>query len=311
MDNLTLKQLRYVVAVADHQSFSKAAVSVNVTQPGLSQQVRQMERELGVALFERVSRSVRPTPAGEEVIARARHLLGLAGDLVLAASLHRGAPRGTLRLGAVPAVAPYLLGPLAAALRQQWPDAEMEMQERQTADLIRALAGGGADLGLLAPPGDAGGLRVEEVRSETFYLAVPADCDLADPEPLAVRPAGRAGFTPLAALTDLPMLLGQDHGPIGGTAAACGPIGPAGIREMPHAGLSTLAQMVSAGAGVTLLPGCAVPVEARPGAGVAARPLDPPVPACAVALAWRPTDPRGGHFAEAAERLRSDGGWAL
>ena len=293
MERPTLRQLEYAVAVADHRHFGRAAEAVRVSQPGLSGQIQQLERRLGVRLFERSGREVALTSAGAEIVERGRRLLRDADDLAVAASLHRGAVRGRLRVAAIPTMAPYLLPALTAVARRSWPEARLELQELQTEPMLAAVAGGGADLGLLAVPYDTGPLHVEPVADEPFRLAVPEG-----------HPLATAGLLPLSVLSDLPVLLLPDGHCLRDHARhACEIAGRVEHSEIQAASLSTLAQMVVGGVGVTLLPASAVGIEARPGAGIAARPFEPPAPGRGIALVWRPTDPRSELFAALAAEL--------
>lgn len=293
MERPTLRQLEYAVAVADHRHFGRAAEAVRVSQPGLSGQIQQLERRLGVRLFERSGREVALTSAGAEIVERGRRLLRDADDLAVAASLHRDAVRGRLRVAAIPTMAPYLLPALTAVARGSWPEARLELQELQTEPMLAAVAGGAADLGLLAVPYDTGPLHVEPVADEPFRLAVP------DGHPLA-----SGGPLPLSVLSGLPVLLLPDGHCLRDHARhACEIAGRVEHSEVQAASLSTLAQMVVGGVGVTLLPASAVGVEARPGAGIAARPFEPPAPGRGIALVWRPTDPRSELFAALAAEL--------
>lgn len=293
MERPTLRQLEYAVAVADHRHFGRAAEAVSVSQPGLSGQIQQLERRLGVRLFERSGREVALTSAGAEIVERGRRLLRDADDLAVAASLHRGAVRGRLRVAAIPTMAPYLLPALTAVARRSWPEARLELQELQTEPMLAAVAGGAADLGLLAVPYDTGPLHVEPVADEPFRLAVPED-----------HPLATAGPLPLSVLSGLPVLLLPDGHCLRDHARhACEIAGRVEHSEIQAASLSTLAQMVVGGVGVTLLPASAVGIEARPGAGIAARPFEPPAPGRGIALVWRPTDPRSELFSALAAEL--------
>ena len=135
MERPTVRQLEYVVAVADHGHFGRAAEAAGVSQPGLSAQIRDVERRLDVALFERTTRSVRPTPAGETVATWARSVLLSIDEMVLAAQQQSGLS-GRVAVGAIPTMAPYLLPDLVARIRADWPDARLELVERQSSDLV-------------------------------------------------------------------------------------------------------------------------------------------------------------------------------
>ncbi len=283
----TLRQLEYAVALADRRHFSRAAEDVHVTQPGLSGQIQELERRLGVRLFERSRRDVLLTEVGAEIVERSRRLLRDVDELAVVASLHQGTIRGRLRIAAIPTMAPYLLPVLTRTLREHWPDAYLEIQELRTKEMVAAIEHGDVDLGLLAVPYDTASLHVEPVTREPFHLALPAGHEL----------AGTASL-PLAVLADLPVLLLPDgHCLRDHALEACEIAGRVDHSEIEAASLATLTQMVVGGVGVTLLPACAIGVEARPGAGIVTRPFRPPAPGRGIALAWRATDPRSDLFA--------------
>lgn len=293
MNRPTVRQLEYAVAVADHEHFGRAASAVFVSQPGLSSQIRRLERQLGVKLFERTTRRVKLTAAGAEIIERSRHLLRGIEELVVAASLHSGAVRGRLRVAAIPTMAPYLLPLLTRKVRADWPDADLELRESETKPMVAAIETGDADLGLLAVPFDTGILHVERIADEPFHLALPEGHELAG-----------APSVPLAVLTGLPVLLLPDgHCLRDHALEACEIAGRVDHSEVRAASLATLTQMVVAGVGVTLLPASALGVESRAGTGVVTRPFEPPAPGRGIALAWRSTDPRSGLFTEMAAAL--------
>lgn len=293
MNRPTLRQLEYAVALADHGNFGRAADAVHVTQPGLSSQIRELEHRVGVPLFERTSRQVRLTPAGADVVARARAVLREVDELSRAAGLHQGTLRGQLRLAAIPTMAPYLLPALLPTLRARWPDVRVELQELQTAAMVDALDRGDLDLGLLAVPYDTRALHVEPVAHEPFLLALPTDHELVGTDPV-----------PVSVLAGLPVLLLEEgHCLHDHALQACRVAGDVDHGDVRNVSLATLSQMVAGGGGVTLLPASAVAVETRPGSGVTARPFAPPRPGRTIALAWRGTDPRSSLFAATAAAL--------
>lgn len=295
MSDTTLRQLEYVVAVADHRHFGRAAHALHVSQPGLSAQVRELERRLGVQLFERSSRRVQLTSAGRDLVERARHVVSAVGELEASARLHHGTVAGPLAVAAIPTMAPYLLPALAARLRAEWPHATLQIHEMTTAALVEAIDGGEVDLGLLALPVDTGPLHTEVVGHESFVLALPEQHHLARRDTVA-----------LAALKDLPVLVLEDgHCLRQHTLDACAVAGGVAHHEIRSASLTTLTQMVAGGVGVTLLPQSAVAIEARPGNGITTRRFRRPAPGRDIALAWRGTDPRGPRYAELATAMRA------
>lgn len=293
MERPTLRQLEYAVAVADHRHFGRAADSLHVSQPGLSSQIRELERRLGVPIFERAARQVELTAAGTEVVDRARQVLRAVNELTVGASMHSGTVRGRLRLGAIPTIGPYLLAPVTRALRTEWPEAQLVLQELQTRRLVEATEQGELDVGLLAVPVETGALHVEPVGAEEFVLALADDHRLAADDEVAP-----------SVLSELRLLLLEDgHCLRDHVLAACDIAGPSDRRELHGASLSALTQMVAAGQGVTLLPASAVPIEARKGSGISVRRFSQPGPGRGIALVWRRSDPRADLYTTLAARL--------
>lgn len=299
MERPTIRQLEYIVAVADHGHFGRAADAVGVSQPGLSAQIRDVEARIGVALFERTTRSVRPTPAGEAVAAWSRSVLLSVDEMVLAARQHTDGLHGVLRIGAIPTMAPYLLPAVVGGTRGRWPEVHLEIVELQSDDLIDAVDHGELDLGVLATPYDTGRLSVAPVRDEQFVLAVPTTHRLADRD-----------LVPAEVLSELSvLLLAEGHCLRDHARNACEIAGRVEHSEVRGASLTTLCQMVASGIGVTLLPQSAIAVEAREGSGVTTVGFDPPMQGRTVALVWRASDPRARFFEQlAAELADADGG---
>ncbi|MEM7288355.1 MAG: LysR substrate-binding domain-containing protein [Actinomycetota bacterium] len=294
MTTPTLRQLEYVVALADHAHFGRAAEAVHVSQPALSAQVRELEDRLGVVLFERDRRTTRPTDVGADVVERARTILRDVDDLVAATTAQDGVIRGRLRLGSIPTMAPYLLPAITGAIRRDWPEVTLELSEARTAALVESIQEGATDVGLLATPHDTGGLEVAELGDEEFVLTLPEHHELAG-----------AGAVPIDVLADLPVLLLEEgHCLREHAMSVCSLAGAADHAEVRSASLATLSQMVAAGVGVTLLPASALPVEARDGSGLVTRPFEAPAPRRGIALVWRRSDPRSPHYEQLAASLR-------
>lgn len=293
MNSVTLRQLEYAVALADELHFGRAADRCNVSQPGLSTQLRALEDRLGVALFERSKRHVELTAAGRDVVERAKRVLADVQDLSTVADAHAGDVVGSINVAAIPTMAPYVFPSTVATLSKLWPQATLRLSEHRTDDMVAQIAEGVLDLGLLALPVDTANLVVEPLVEESFVLALPTG------HPDAVdRPADTQ------ILADLPMLLLEDgHCLRQHALSVCSLAGNVEATEVSSAGLSTLTQMVAAGIGVTLLPKSSLVVEARPGSGIATRVLADTSTGRTLALAWRPSDPRGSLFVAAARRL--------
>jgi LysR family hydrogen peroxide-inducible transcriptional activator len=290
----SLRQLQYAVAVADTRSFRRAAQQCGVSQPSLSAQLAQLEGALGVRLFERDRRRVLLTPAGEDLIERARRVLVDADDLVDAARRLGDPLAGTLAIGVIPTISPYLLPAAAPAIRRAHPRLTVRWVEDKTENLVRDLHGGRLDAALLALEADLGGpLQREVIGRDPFVLAAPRKHPLAK----HARPAN------LGELRGAHLLLLDDGHCLRDQAlAVC-----AGARTEELAfratSLPTLAQMVSAGAGVTLLPRMAVATESRR-AHLAVRPIADESAFRTLALVWRPTSPAGPALRKLAASIR-------
>lgn len=276
--DLTLRQLQYVVAVADTLGFHKAAARVGVSQPTLSAQIQQLEGVLGVTIFERDRRRVRVTPAGEVLVARARQVLVGVEDLLVAAGAARDPLAGTLRIGVIPTVAPYVLPEVTPALAARFPRLRLVFREEKTGDVVRALDAGELDVGLLALVPETSDLAHHDLLEEAFVAALPREHPLASRKRLAV-----------ADLEDQDvLLLDEGHCLRAQALALCSRVG-AREGNLRATSLATLAQMVSAGQGITLLPELAVPVENRRGQ-LEVRPFATP-PTRTLALVWRRSSP--------------------
>jgi LysR family hydrogen peroxide-inducible transcriptional activator len=290
--DLSLRQLQYVVAVADTLGFHKAAARCHVSQPTLSAQVQQLESVLGLQIFERDRRRVLVTAAGADVVARARRVLLEVDDLLSAASRLQEPFVGTLRVGVIPTVAPYLLPEVMPRVGAKYPKLALIFREAKTAEIVRDLAAGSLDAGLLALESELGDCAHAPIARDPFVAALPKGHPLASKKRLE--------------LSDLKgedvLLLDEGHCFRDQAAALCT---KARAAETPFraTSLATLAQMVSSGAGVTLLPSIAVPVENRRGQ-LEIRPFGKPAPGRTLALIWRSRSPLAGMLAELAKTLR-------
>lgn len=289
----SLRQLQYVVAVAELLSFRRAAERCRVSQPALSAQLAQLEDVIGVQLFERDRRRVIVTAPGKELVARARLVLRAADDLVEAARNATDPLGGTLRIGVIPTISPYLLPRVAPALRKDYPRLALLWIEDKTDVLVESLDQGMLDAAVLALEADIGELEWEELARDPFVLVTAAEDQL-----------GQKG-TPvtLAELRDRSVLLLDDGHCFREQALAFCTTAKTRELEFRATSLSTLAQMVAGGAGVTLLPALSLPTEARR-ADLRTRPLAAPVPYRTLALAWRRGSPLAEPLRQVATTLR-------
>src|SRR4030095_10642341 len=265
--NFTLRQLQYVVAVADTLSFRRAAERCNVSQPSLSAQIAEMESALGVPLFERDRRGVLITSAGQELVGRARRVLVEADDFVEAANRFIDPLAGTLRIGVIPTIAPYLLPGVVPALRKAYPRLMLIWIEDKTEVLVRKVNQGELDAALLALEANLGDLEHDAVTVDTFVLATPKSYPLGRESKPVTRNQLRG---------ERMLLLDDGHCFRDQVLEYCSgsKMEELGFRATS---LSTLSQMVSSGAGITLLPSIAVPTEVNR-SQLAIRPFTRPAP---------------------------------
>ncbi len=296
--NTTFRQLRYFVALADAGNFTLAAELANVTQPALSLQIKELEANLGVKLVERMPREIRLTRAGQDVLARARVILTEVRDLEASARL-RGGLSGSLTLGAIPTIAPYLLPHVLTRLRSADISLELKVREAQTHRLVDALQKGEIDAAVIALPIDLHGLEVTKLFSDRFLLAgsksrIASYTETAPPNP-----------------TDLPsgslLLLEDGHCLSDQTLAVCGLKGRRQAVDLSASSLSTLCGLVGQGFGLTLLPEMAVNAEsaATPDMGVMRFP--DPQPERTIALVRRKSTENDGWFSDLADLIGEAG----
>ena len=276
---MTLRELQYIVAVADTGNFSRAAEVVHVSQPTLSAQVRKLEDTLGVTIFERAPRRVLPTEAGEVLIASARRILAEADQLRDTARALRDPLSGRFRLGAIPTLAGYMFPGLMPEVRRALPELRLILVEEKTDELVARLREGRLDAALLALPLPDDTLEFTVLFVDRFHLAVPRG------DPLAERKLLRAGEL---AGTDL-LLLEDGHCLRDQSLEVCRVTGAGEEADFRATSLETLRQMVVAGTGRTLMPEIAMGV---PAPGVAYVPFSGEGMSREVALAWRPTTQR-------------------
>jgi LysR family transcriptional regulator, hydrogen peroxide-inducible genes activator len=289
----TLRQLQYAVAVADALSFGRAAARCHVSQPSLSAQVAQLETAIGLPLFERDRRTVRLTVAGQGWVDRARQVLVGADELWQAARQAQDPLAGTLRIGVIPTVSPYLLPAVAPALRAAFPRLSLRWVEDKTQALVRGLSEGALEAAVVAQEAELGRVEAAPLARDPFLLAT------ARGHPLGT---GRGSVPSRSLRGEDVLLLDEGHCFRDQALAFCG---RARTRELEYraTSLSTLAQMVASGAGVTLLPALSVPTEAAR-AQLKVRRLAEPIPFRTLALVWRPSSPLGDALRQLASALQ-------
>ena len=281
---ITLRQLRYLSALARHRHFGRAAEDCAVTQPALSMQVRELEREIGAELVERRPGDIALTDLGLDVAQRAEQILAATRDLVDFAR-HRDLLSGRLLLGIIPTLAPYVLPRVLPRLQAKYPRLRLEVRETQTKLLLAELARGELDAVMLALPVEGAEVETLALFDDPFLLAVPAA------EALPARARVNVGDVDQSRL----ILLEEGHCLRDQALAFCAAPRhdvPAGLGATS---LATVMQIVANGYGVTLLPEVAVDVEARDRRVKLLR-FAEPEPARSIGLAWRRTSPRRNDF---------------
>jgi LysR family hydrogen peroxide-inducible transcriptional activator len=282
MADIKLKDLRYLVALADTRHFGRAAERSFVSQPTLSAQLKKLEEYLGVQLIERAPKRMQLTAAGEEIVARARRILEASDEIVELARGHRDPLAGRLRLALLPTIGPYLLPNVAARLRKQLPRLELMLYEYQTEPMRETLHSGEIDVGILALPVPLEGLDSRELYKEPFMVAMPAQHRLAQRASIKVED-----------LADETLLLLEDGHCLRGQALdICASTGIQEKQDFRATSLETLRQMVAAGVGITLLPELAGRGAYGNARGVAIRPFARPVPTRTIGAVWRKSTAR-------------------
>jgi LysR family transcriptional regulator, hydrogen peroxide-inducible genes activator len=280
---ITLRQLRYLSALAEHRHFGRAAKACAVSQPALSMQIRDLESELGVNLVERRQGEVALTDIGAEVAHRAEHVLASTRDLADFAR-HRGRVlSGRLQLGVIPSLAPYVLPKILPALQRRYPDLRVELRETLTKVLMEELARGGLDVVMLALPVEDHEIETIRLFDDAFVLAVPATDERAGDARVSAQDIDQQRL----------ILLEEGHCLRDQALAFCN--SARRDASLGATSLATVMQMVANGYGITLLPRVAVDVEARDERVKLLRFSDP-APGRTIGLGWRRTSPRKVDF---------------
>lgn len=275
---MNLRDLEYLVALADHRHFGRAARAVGVSQPTLSTQVKKLETDLGVPLVERGSRSVLLTPTGETIVAQARAVLQGVDDIEAVARAARDPHSGRVRIGLFPTLGPYLLPHVLAALREAMPGVEVLLTEDKTEALLELVHLGRLDAAVLALPLQTDGLHVEPLFREDLLLAVASGHALA------------SGTGPVAVSDILEhdlLLLDDGHCLHGLNLDVCGLSGARPRDGFRATSLETLRHMVASGVGATLLPRMSVSPPVVNPEGLVLREIAEPVPARDIVMVWR------------------------
>jgi LysR family transcriptional regulator, hydrogen peroxide-inducible genes activator len=288
------RQLRYLTALSETLHFGRAADMCAVTQSTLSAGVKELEATLGVVLLERSKRSVRMTPLGRMIAARAREALQYMEDMVDLAQSGNGVLAGPLNFGVIPTIGPYLLPGFLAQTQRAFPKLKIFVREERTAPLLERLYEGALDVALIALPYETTKLGVAVVGEEDVVVCLKAD------HPLAKKKTVKR-----EELAQLPMLMLEDgHCLRDHALAACKLTGRRSNEVYQATSLGTLVQMVSTGLGATLLPRMAARVETQNHPAVCVRDVVPATLARQIALVWRTSAVRAADYPILADALR-------
>jgi LysR family hydrogen peroxide-inducible transcriptional activator len=290
---MTLKQLGYVVALAEAGHFGRAAERCFITQPALSQQIRLLEEACGAPLFDRLGKSVRLTPLGRDFVERSRPILEQAQELAGFVAQQRGQPPRPLRFGMIPTVAPYLLPKIFPALQAGFPDLQFTVIESRTDALLQGLGDNTLDLALIAttPKSGTPKLTISPLFADNFVLATSAAEQT--PEPVTLAAIDRSRM----------LLLDEGHCFRGQAIAACDLDADAISHSFAATSLSTIVEFVANGQGITLLPEIALQKEAS-GERIRIHRLAPPGASRTLSLVWREATPYVRLFEDVASIVR-------
>jgi LysR family hydrogen peroxide-inducible transcriptional activator len=292
---MNLRDLKYLVALADHRHFGKAAAACFVSQPTLSTQIRKLEDELGLPLVERAPRKVMLTPAGVEAAARARTIVAEVEQMKEAARRSRDPEAGTVRLGIFPTLGPYLLPHVIPNIRERFPQLELLLVEEKSDELLTRLREGKLDAALLALPLDDDQLHAEFLFEEPFLLAVSQQHPLARRQHLDVQELSSQKL----------LLLEDGHCLRDQALAVCRLFGANEKSEFRATSLETLRQMVAADVGITLLPTLSVKPPVPRSDNI--RLLDfsgDDRPSRRIAMAWRRSSAMTGFLEQLAQQFK-------
>ncbi|MBM3527281.1 MAG: hydrogen peroxide-inducible genes activator [Alphaproteobacteria bacterium] len=288
----SVRHLRHLIALADHAHFGHAAEACFVTQSTLSASIKELESLLEAPLVDRTTRHVVLTPLGIETVERARKIIGEFEELTRAVRATRKPLCGTLRMGAIPTISPYLLPRVLPDLRRAYGQLKLYLVEDQTARLVEALNDGKLDVLLLALPYDCGAVETHVLFEDPLVVGLHADHPLARSKRIAPEK-----------LADDLLLLKDGHCLRDHALSACRIADRRNTEGFEATSLPTLVQMVDNGLGTTLLPELAVEAGVLQGTSLVTRPLQSDVSARKIGLVWRHGTGRNAEFRLLANEL--------
>lgn len=290
---MNIRDFEYLVALAEHKHFRKAAEACFVSQPTLSGQIRKLEDELGTALLERSSRRVLFTDSGLQLVDQAKRILSEVKTFKDMASGQNGVMTGPLHIGFIPTVGPYILPRIIPALKEQFPELELFLHEAQTNQLVDQLEDGKLDCLVLASVAETEQFKEIDVYDEPLSVAVPYGHEWADLEEVDMHDL--KGRTVLS--------LGDGHCLRDQALGFCFAAGAKDDERFKATSLETLRNMVAAGAGITLLPELSLPKEKQKD-GVCYIKASNPIPSRRIVLVYRPGSPLRARFEQLAKAIK-------
>ena len=274
---MNLKDLKYLVALADTGHFGKAAERTFVSQPTLSAQLKKLEEYLGVKLVERQPKNVQLTEVGKQVVVRARRMLDESEEIIALARSNTDPFAGKLKVGLIPTIGPYLLPRVMLKIRKSLPQLGLMLYEYQTEPLLKRLRDGEIDVGIMALPAAREGVESRTLYQEAFTVALPNNHALAAKS--SIKVADLKGHTLL--------LLEDGHCLRDQALEVCSRVDVREAEDFRATSLETLRQMVNAGLGITLLPEMAVDGPFGSQRGITIRQFAKPAPSRTVGAVWR------------------------
>lgn len=276
---MNLRDLQYLIAVAEQRHFGRAAALCNTSQPTLSIQIKKLEDSLGVQLFERTNKQVMLTMVGQEILAHARLMMAESAQIKQIALAAKDPFSGTMRLGAFPTLAPYIFPLIVPAIREKLPQLTLVLEEEKTEQLIERLHKGLLDAALVALPVESPLLEAKEIFREDFMLALHSSHPFATRKKIALEDLAQQSM----------LLLDDGHCLREQSLAICSRIGNGESNSYRATSLETLRNMIAAGNGMTFMPKLAVQ---QSNASVTYIPFTTPIPNRAIALVYRKSSGR-------------------
>ena len=291
----SIKQLKYLCAVAEHKHFSKAAAACHVTQSTLSVAIQDLESQLGVVVFERNKKTVLITPLGEKLLHQARGILGAVEDFVSLARANEGALSGEIRLGVIPTIGPFILPPILKNLRKSYPRLKLYLKEALSAQLLLQLQQGRLDLIMLAFPYAMPDMETVNLFRDEFLLCLPPGHKLEKAKQVKQQQLRGESL----------LLLEEGHCLRDHALEACKLQSADTDLVYQGTSLHTLVQMVANGLGVTLLPEMAVQANVLGDAHLQLKHFSSENVSREIGMAWRRSDPRRDDYLLLAEFIQS------